>query len=142
MICRAGVQSRAHESTMNIDRIDHVVMTVRDIDATCAFYARVLGMRVVTFDGRKALAFGAQKINLHLAGREFEPKAAHPAPGSVDLCLITTDTLDAAIAHLAACGVPILEGPIAKTGATGPIRSVYFRDPDANLIEVSTYANG
>lgn len=125
---------------MNIDRIDHVVMTVRDLDATCDFYTRVLGMRVVTFGGgRKALAFGAQKINLHVAGREFEPKAAHPTPGSVDLCLITTGTLDAAVAQLSACGVSIVEGPVAKTGAKGPIRSVYFRDPDANLIEVSTY---
>lgn len=125
---------------MDIDRIDHVVMTVRDVDATCDFYARVLGMRIVTFaGGRKALAFGKQKINLHLAGGEFEPKAAHPTPGSVDLCLITTGTLDDVIAQLALCGVTILEGPVAKTGATGPIRSVYFRDPDANLIEVSTY---
>src|SRR6185503_4844888 len=127
---------------MEIDRIDHVVMTVRDIEATCDFYSRVLGMRVVTFaGGRKALAFGAQKINLHVAGREFEPKAAHPTPGSVDLCLITTGSLDAAIEHLAACGIPILEGPVAKIGATGSIRSVYFRAPDANLIEVSTYAD-
>jgi catechol 2,3-dioxygenase-like lactoylglutathione lyase family enzyme len=125
---------------MNIDRIDHVVMTVRDIDATCDFYSRVLAMRVVTFaGGRKALAFGRQKINLHLAGREFEPKAAHPTPGSVDLCLIATGTLADVEAHLRACGVPIIEGPVAKTGAIGPIRSVYFRDPDANLIEVSTY---
>jgi len=128
---------------MNIDRIDHVVMTVADIDATCDFYTRVLGMRVVTFaGGRKALAFGAQKINLHQAGREFEPKAAHPVPGSVDLCLITTGTLDQVAARLAACAVPILEGPVAKTGATGPIRSIYFRDPDRNLIEVATYAAG
>ena len=125
---------------MEIDRIDHVVMTVRDVDATCAFYARVLGMRVVTFaGGRKALAFGRQKINLHLAGREFEPKAAHPTPGSVDLCLIARGTLDDVEAQLRACGVAIVEGPVAKTGAIGPIRSVYFRDPDANLIEVSTY---
>ena len=125
---------------MEIDRIDHVVMTVRDLDATCDFYARVLGMRVVTFaDRRKALAFGRQKINLHLAGREFEPKAAHPTPGSVDLCLIAAGTLDGVEKRLRACNVPIIEGPIAKTGATGPIRSVYFRDPDANLIEVSTY---
>ena len=125
---------------MNIDRIDHVVMTVRDLDRTCDFYTRLLGMRVVTFaGGRKALAFGRQKINLHVAGREFEPKAAHPTPGSLDLCLITTDTLDQVIAQLAASGVPIVEGPVAKTGATGPIRSVYFRDPDDNLIEVSTY---
>ena len=125
---------------MEIDRIDHVVMTVRDIDATCDFYARVLGMRVVTFaGGRKALAFGRQKINLHLAGREFEPKAAHPTPGSVDLCLIASGSLDEVEAHLRDCGVAIVEGPVAKTGAIGPIRSVYFRDPDANLIEVSTY---
>jgi catechol 2,3-dioxygenase-like lactoylglutathione lyase family enzyme len=125
---------------MEIDRIDHVVMTVRDVEATCAFYARVLGMRVVTFAGsRKALAFGRQKINLHLAGREFEPKAAHPTPGSVDLCLIASGTLDDVVAHLRACDVAIVEGPVAKTGAVGPIRSVYFRDPDANLIEVSTY---
>jgi len=125
---------------MNIDRIDHVVMTVRDLDVTCDFYARVLGMRVVTFaGGRKALAFGRQKINLHVAGREFEPKADHPQPGSLDLCLITTSTLDEVQARLTECGVRIIEGPVAKTGATGPIRSVYFRDPDANLIEVSTY---
>jgi catechol 2,3-dioxygenase-like lactoylglutathione lyase family enzyme len=123
-----------------IDRIDHVVITARDVDATCEFYARVLGMRIVTFaGGRKALAFGAQKINLHQAGREFEPKAARPTPGSVDLCLITTNSLDEVAGHLAACNVPILEGPVDKTGATGPIRSIYFRDPDANLIEVSTY---
>ncbi len=126
--------------SVRIDRIDHVVMTVQDVDATCDFYARVLGMRVVTFAGhRKALAFGTQKINLHQAGREFEPKAARPTPGSVDLCLITTSTLADVAAELAACGVAILEGPVDKTGATGPIRSIYFRDPDANLIEVSTY---
>jgi catechol 2,3-dioxygenase-like lactoylglutathione lyase family enzyme len=125
---------------MNVDRIDHVVMTVTDLDATCDFYTRVLGMRVVTFaGGRKALAFGRQKINLHVAGREFEPKADRPTPGSVDLCLITTVPLDAVQAHLAACNVPIVEGPVDKTGAMGPIRSVYFRDPDRNLIEVSTY---
>ena len=129
-------------NALNIDRIDHVVMTVRDIDATCDFYSRVLGMRVVTFaGGRTALAFGRQKINLHLAGREFEPKAAHPSPGSLDLCLIATGTLDEVIAQLEACAVSIIEGPVAKTGATGSIRSVYFRDPDANLIEVSIYEN-
>ena len=125
---------------MNVDRIDHVVMTVTDLDATCDFYTRVLGMRVVTFaGGRKALAFGRQKINLHEAGREFEPKADRPTPGSVDLCLITTAPLDEVQAHLASCNVPIVEGPVDKTGAMGPIRSVYFRDPDRNLIEVSTY---
>jgi catechol 2,3-dioxygenase-like lactoylglutathione lyase family enzyme len=97
-------------------------------------------MRIVTFAGeRKALAFGRQKINLHQAGREFEPKARHPTPGSVDLCLIATTPLAGVVAHLEACGVPIIEGPVPKTGATGPIRSVYFRDPDANLVEVSNY---
>lgn len=137
---RRESRSRKTASPMEIDRIDHVVMTVRDLAATCDFYTRALGMRVVTFaGGRKALAFGRQKINLHLAGREFEPKAAHPTPGSVDLCLIATGALDDVEKHLRACGVAIIEGPVAKTGAMGPIRSVYFRDPDANLIEVSTY---
>jgi catechol 2,3-dioxygenase-like lactoylglutathione lyase family enzyme len=94
----------------------------------------------VTFaGGRKALAFGRQKINLHVAGREFEPKADRPTPGSVDLCLIVSGALADVAAHLAACGVPIEEGPVARTGALGPIRSVYVRDPDRNLIEVSTY---
>ena len=125
---------------MEIDRIDHVVLTVRSIDATCAFYTRVLGMRVETFaQGRKALAFGRQKFNLHEAGREFEPKADRPTPGSMDLCLITDTPLDAVIEHLRRCDVTIIDGPVARTGATGPIRSVYFRDPDANLIEVANY---
>jgi catechol 2,3-dioxygenase-like lactoylglutathione lyase family enzyme len=125
---------------MQIDRIDHVVLTVRDVDATLAFYARALAMSPVTFaGGRKALAFGRQKINLHQAGREFEPKADRPTPGSADLCLIAAVPLDDVVAHLRACGVTIVEGPVDKTGATGPIRSVYFRDPDRNLIEVSTY---
>jgi catechol 2,3-dioxygenase-like lactoylglutathione lyase family enzyme len=125
---------------MDIDRIDHVVMTVRDIEAACDFYSRVLGMRVVTFAGnRKALAFGRQKINVHEAGHESEPKAAHPTPGSLDVCLVTTTPLAAVIEHLERSGVTLVEGPVPKTGATGPIRSVYFRDPDLNLIEVSNY---
>ena len=125
---------------MNIDRIDHVVMTVRSADATCAFYERVLGMQPVTFaGGRRALAFGRQKINLHEAGREFEPKAHLAAPGTLDICLVTTTPLPQVIEHLARCNVTIIEGPVAKTGATGPLRSVYFRDPDQNLIEVSNY---
>ncbi|WP_232429508.1 VOC family protein [Noviherbaspirillum autotrophicum] len=127
-------------TTMKIDRIDHIVLTVRSIDATCAFYAEVLGMDVVSFgQGRKALAFGAQKINLHQHGAEFEPKALKPTPGSADLCLITSVRLDDVLAHLARCGVAIEDGPVERTGATGPIRSVYFRDPDQNLIEVSNY---
>ncbi|QDZ29783.1 VOC family protein [Noviherbaspirillum sp. UKPF54] len=125
---------------MKIDRIDHIVLTVRDIDATCDFYSTALGMDVVTFgQGRKALAFGAQKINLHQHGAEFEPKALLPTPGSADLCLITSVPLAEAMAHLARCGVAIEDGPVQRTGATGPIRSVYFRDPDRNLIEVSNY---
>jgi catechol 2,3-dioxygenase-like lactoylglutathione lyase family enzyme len=125
---------------MRIERLDHLVLTVRDIAATCAFYSTVLGMEVVTFGaGRKALAFGQQKFNLHEAGREFEPKADRPTPGSADLCLIADGSLAGVIDHLRTCGVPILEGPVKRTGALGPITSVYFRDPDQNLIEVSTY---
>lgn len=123
---------------MHIDRIDHLVLTVHRIEATCDFYSRVLGMSVVTFgEGRKALAFGRQKINLHEAGKEFEPKAHVPTAGSADLCLITDTPLEQVIEHLAACGVPVIEGPVTRTGATGPIRSVYVRDPDFNLIELS-----
>ncbi len=126
---------------MRIDRLDHLVLTVASIEATCAFYVRVCGMQVVEFaGGRKALTFGRQKFNLHEAGREFEPKAARPTPGSADLCLIAEGTLEDVVAHLDAEGVAIEEGPVDRTGATGPIRSVYFRDPDANLIEVSVYA--
>lgn len=123
-----------------IDRLDHLVLTVADIDATCAFYGRVLGMERVTFaGGRTALSFGNQKINLHPAGNEYEPKAETPMPGSGDLCFITETPLDTVMAHLGACGVEIIEGPAMKTGAVGAIRSVYFRDPDGNLIEVSNY---
>ena len=125
---------------MRIDRIDHLVLTVRSIESSCAFYSRVLGMDVVTFGtGRKALSFGTQKINLHQAGLEFEPKARHPTPGSADICLISAIPLSEVIAHLTRCEVPILEGPVNRTGAAGPIQSVYFRDPDQNLIEVSAY---
>jgi catechol 2,3-dioxygenase-like lactoylglutathione lyase family enzyme len=125
---------------MNIDRIDHVVMTVASIDATCAFYDRGLGMSSAMFAGnRRALTFGRQKINLHEAGREFEPKAALAAPGTLDICLITTTPLADVVTHLARCSVTIIEGPVQKTGATGPLCSVYFRDPDGNLIEVSNY---
>ena len=125
---------------MQIDRIDHFVLTVASIDATCDFYARVLGMQVVTFgQGRRALAFGRQKFNLHQAGKEFEPKAEVPIAGSADFCLITRTPLDEVVAHLDACGVPVLEGPVMRTGATGAIRSVYIRDPDRNLVEISNY---
>jgi len=123
---------------MRIDSLDHLVLTVRDIDATVAFYAKVLGMEVITFaGGRQALSFGEQKINLHQQGHEFDPKAQHPTPGSADLCFLTLVPLTDVVNHLSACGVTVLEGPIQRTGATGPILSVYFRDPDMNLIEVS-----
>ncbi|HSW64093.1 MAG TPA: VOC family protein [Dissulfurispiraceae bacterium] len=125
---------------MNIERFDHLVLTVKDIETTTAFYSKALGMDVVTFaGGRKALTFGAQKINLHEQGKEFEPKAHRPTPGSADICFITQTALSEVISHLNACGVSILEGPVRRTGAQGPIESVYFRDPDMNLIEVSNY---
>jgi catechol 2,3-dioxygenase-like lactoylglutathione lyase family enzyme len=126
---------------IRISALDHLVLTVADVEATCGFYERVLGMETITFAGsRKALRFGNQKINLHEAGREFEPKARHPTPGSADLCLLADTPLSEVGAHLDACGVPVLEGPVPRTGATGPIVSVYFRDPDGNLIEVSNPA--
>lgn len=125
---------------MKISRIDHIVLTVADIDVTCQFYSQVLGMDVVTFgEGRKALTFGQQKLNLHQAGKEFEPKASKPTPGSVDICLISETPVNQVVNELEAAGVKVTEGPIKRTGATGPIVSVYFRDPDHNLIEVSNY---
>lgn len=127
--------------SMHIEAIDHIVLTVKDIDATCAFYAQVLGMSITTFGaGRKALSFGAQKINLHQYGRESEPKAKKPTPGSTDLCFVTNVPVAEVIEHLRASSVEVLEGPVERSGAVGPITSVYFRDPDGNLIEVSNYA--
>jgi len=123
---------------MNINGIDHLVLTVNDMEATCSFYKKVLGMKIVAYGGgRKALSFGAQKINLHQKGRESEPKASKPTPGAADLCFITSIPISEVLAHLNACGIEIIEGPVRRTGATGPIVSVYFRDPDLNLIEVS-----
>jgi catechol 2,3-dioxygenase-like lactoylglutathione lyase family enzyme len=138
----AGISSRVtdNDAPIHISHIDHIVFTVADIDATIAFYRRVLGMEVVTFaGGRRALRFGQNKINLHQAGHEFKPHAGRPVPGSEDLCLITSTPLDEVIARLGSAGVRIEEGPVSRTGATGQILSVYFRDPDDNLIEVSTY---
>lgn len=125
---------------MRIERLDHLVLTVVDIDATCAFYERVLGMQPVTFgEGRRALSFGAQKINLHLSGHEFEPKAQAPTPGSADLCFITPTLIYEVVETLRANGVEIVHGPVRQQGAVGPIESVYFRDPDGNLVEVSNH---
>jgi len=124
---------------MKVDALDHLVLTVKDIDASIAFYSKVLGMGVVTFSGnRKALSFGKQKINLHQSGNEFNPKADKPTPGSADLCFITSVSLSEVAAHLDSSGVNIIEGPVERTGAQGLIMSLYFRDPDLNLIEVST----
>ena len=122
---------------MLVMAIDHVVLTVRDLEATVAFYER-LGMRRVTFgEGRVALHFGRQKLNLHEHGREFEPKAARPAPGSADVCFLLATPLDEALAELRNAGVPIELGPVERDGAQGPIRSVYVRDPDGNLVELA-----
>lgn len=127
---------------MKIDRLDHLVLTVADIETTCTFYQRVLGMEVVTFGaGRKALACGSQKINLHQQGHEFEPKAHRPTPGSADLCFITSIPLAEVMDHLQGCGVAVIEGPAERTGALGVMTSLYFRDPDLNLVEVSNYPN-
>jgi len=123
-----------------IDRIDHIVLTVFDIDRTIDFYSRVLGMEPVTFaGGRRGLAFGRQKLNLHQAGREYEPKALRPAPGAIDLCFVAATPLGQVIEALRAQKVAIIQGPVAKTGALGSMQSVYFRDPDGNLVEVSNY---
>jgi catechol 2,3-dioxygenase-like lactoylglutathione lyase family enzyme len=123
---------------MKVQRIDHIVLTVADVDRTLEFYERVLGMTAVSFgEGRRALAFGEQKLNLHQAGREFEPKALRPTPGAIDLCLVTDVPLDEVAAHLRSESVVIEHGPVDKIGARSTLRSLYFRDPDGNLIEVS-----
>ncbi len=125
---------------MAIDRLDHLVLTVVSIDRTVDFYTRVLEMEVIEFgNGRKALIFGNQKINLHEKGHEFEPKAFSPTPGSADLCFITSNRLENVAEKIRAMNIEIVEGPVARTGATGPIQSIYLRDPDQNLIEISTY---
>ena len=129
---------------MEILRLDHLVLTVASLERTRAFYEGALGMRYQVFAGadgteRAALHFGAQKINLHVAGREFAPYAEAPTPGSADLCFIVSGALEEWVARLKAAGIAIEEGPIGRTGATGPIRSIYCRDPDGNLIELALY---
>lgn len=127
-----------------IDHLDHVVLTTRDLEGCIRFYRDVLGMKLESFqtpsEKRQALRFGNQKINIHEWGKEFTPRAHVAAPGTLDLCFIASVPLDEVMAKLKASGVPIIEGPVPKTGATGPIRSVYVRDPDLNLVEVSVPA--
>jgi catechol 2,3-dioxygenase-like lactoylglutathione lyase family enzyme len=125
---------------MKIAGIDHIVLTVADIERTADFYCRVMGMEKTIFgNDRVALTFSNQKINLHEAGHEFEPKADRPTPGSADLCFVTHTPLEQVMCELTALGIEIEEGPVRRNGARGPIMSVYFRDPDLNLIEVSNY---
>lgn len=121
-----------------ITGLDHLVLTVRDLAATVAFYRDGLGMELRTFgDGRQALHFGRQKINLHVQGQEFEPKAQQPTPGAADLCFLTNQSLEAVTDRLGALGHAVIEGSVHRTGASGPIVSIYVRDPDGNLIEIA-----
>jgi len=120
-----------------LEQLDHLVLTVASMDATVEFYTKGLGMKHLKIDGRETLAFGIQRINLHHRGHEFNPKAAHPTPGSADLCFITTTSLEAVIAHLKSLKIHIEEGPLARHGAIGDLKSIYIRDPDRNLIEIS-----
>lgn len=124
--------------TLTVSHLDHLVLTVANIEESCTFYTTVLGMERVTFgQGRTAIAFGTQKINLHEQGHEFEPKAARPTAGSADLCFITETPITVVVGWLAKWGVLVEEGPVYRTGATHKLLSVYFRDPDGNLIEVA-----
>ncbi len=121
-----------------IHGLDHLVLTVADIDAACEFYQRVLGFEVATFRGvRKALTFGSQKLNLHGVGQEVDLKAERPTPGSGDLCFLTETPIEDVQRHVESCNVTVLMPPSERTGAMGPILSIYFRDPDGNLIEVA-----
>ncbi len=125
---------------MKVRAIDHLVLTVKSADHTTWFYEAVLGMEKLLFDnGRVALGFGNQKINLHEVGKEFEPRAYKAVPGSADLCFVTDAELGPAMEHVKSFGVQIIEGPVARVGAMGPMLSFYFRDPDMNLVEVSSY---
>lgn len=125
-----------------ISKLDHLVITARNIEKTVGFYTEVLGMEKEVFDGgRVALKFGEQKINLHEIGKEFEPKAANPTPGSADICFITNLPIQDAFDLVRSKGIEIIEGIVPRTGAMGPMESFYFRDPDCNLVEVSSYLN-
>ena len=126
---------------MHLTGIDHFVLTVEDVEATCAFYSDHLGAEVVTFGkGRTALQFGDQKVNLHPAGNEYEPKAARPVPGAGDFCVTTDTPIETVERDLREAGVGIIEGPVERAGALGPMTSVYVRDPDDNLVEIAVYS--
>lgn len=128
------------DKRVQIERIDHFVLTVRDIASTSDFYTRVLGMETITFaPGRLALRFGQQKINLHAVGRGPELVARTPTPGALDFCLVAATPIAKVIEHLRTCGVAIVAGPVERSGALGPMQSVYIRDPDGNLVEISSY---
>ena len=134
------METTPDKTPIRVSEFDHVALTVADPERTIAFYQEILGMRAVTFgQGRRALEFGHNKINLHKAGSEFSPHAARPTPGSADLCFVTAAPLDRVIAHLKVKGVDIVAGPVPRTGASGPITSVYIRDPDRNLLEIASY---
>ncbi|WP_102348896.1 VOC family protein [Bacillus sp. Marseille-P3661] len=125
---------------MIIDRIDHIVLTVKDVERTVDFYSNVLGMEVQVYGGKwKTMAFGQQRINLHELGSEVPIRAQNPTPGSADICLIASTPIEEVIQHVKAKGVEIEEGPIMRAGALGQLESIYFRDPDNNLVEVSNY---
>ncbi|GAJ25641.1 biphenyl-2,3-diol 1,2-dioxygenase III-related protein [Liquorilactobacillus sucicola DSM 21376 = JCM 15457] len=125
---------------MDIKRLDHFVITVQDIERSCRFYHQILGMQIITFDnGRKALRFADMKINLHQVEHEFEPKAAIATPGTADICFIVKTHISDVLTELRTKNIPIEQGPVPKNGALGPIESIYFRDPDKNLIELANY---
>ena len=127
---------------MYITKLDHLVLTVKDIHATILFYTTILGMKQISFaENRQALQFGNQKINLHPQDYIIVPHAAQPTPGSADLCLITDISLEQVIDHIQSCGVTILSGPVPRSGAVGGLISIYLRDPDGNLIEISNLLN-
>jgi catechol 2,3-dioxygenase-like lactoylglutathione lyase family enzyme len=139
----AGQPEAGGRPPVIISHLDHLVLTVADVDRSVSFYQRVLGMHPVTFGGgHRALEFGPSKINLHQAGHEITPHAARPAPGSADLCLITTTPPSQVLAHLEAEQTGVEKGPVFRTGAQGRITSIYIRDPDGNLIEIASYPAG
>ena len=136
------LRENEHEymNAIRLSHLDHIVLTVSDIEKTCTFYHNNFGMEIISFgDGRKALKFGDQKINLHQMGMDFHPTAANPTPGAGDMCLISLTDINIVASELKDKGIEIIEGPVEKAGTHGTIRSVYVRDPDGNLIEISNY---